>query len=101
MNPSMDAPKARRATPLRQKLAWAAAPFLIALLLCEILFRVLGLGDPVFERPDPVLGSAFIPGVEGWYTRDGRSFVRINSAGWRDLERDPRKPPGTYRIAVL
>jgi hypothetical protein len=39
-----------------------------------------------------------IPGANGLFVDQP---LRINSAGFRDRERQVRKPPGTYRIAVL
>jgi hypothetical protein len=44
---------------------------------------------------------AHIPGAEGWYTAEGKSYVRINASGWHDKERPLRKPAGVTRIAIL
>ena len=51
-----------------------------ALIVAELVLRVLGFSRPVFVRADPVLGMAHIPGVEGWYTAEGKSYVRINAS---------------------
>jgi hypothetical protein len=72
-----------------------------ALVLAELLLRVVGFSRPVFVRADPVLGMAHIPGAEDWYTAEGRSYVRINARGWHDKEHPFRKPPGVTRIAIL
>jgi hypothetical protein len=44
---------------------------------------------------------AHIPGAEGWYTAEGRSYIRINASGWHDKERPLAKPAGVTRIAIL
>jgi len=73
----------------------------ISLLVVEGLLRLMGISHPVFDQTDPVLGNSLIPHAEGWQTREGRSFVRINGFGFRDTERELVKRPGTLRIAVL
>src|SRR5678815_4139427 len=68
-----------------------------------------GAGNPLFwrhetgfYRHDPEIGWRLIPGAEGTFARPEFSHqVRINSAGWRDRERSPEKPPGIFRIVVL
>ena len=73
-----------------------------AILLAELMLRLLGITHPVFVVYDPVMGvSAHRPGAKGWFTEEGRAYVRINNAGLRDREHDLEKPPGTIRIAVL
>jgi len=73
-----------------------------AILLAEVMLRLLGITHPVFMAYDPVMGlSAHRPGAKGWFTEEGRAYVTINSAGLRDREHDLEKPPGTIRIAVL
>jgi hypothetical protein len=39
--------------------------------------------------------------MQGWYRKEGEAYVRINSAGMRDLEHSKIKPPNAFRIAVL
>jgi lysophospholipase L1-like esterase len=78
-----------------------AASTFAALLACELLLRVLGYSAPAWYRPDRELGWALRPGVAGWFTREGRAFVEINSAGLRDREHSVSKPADVYRIAVL
>ena len=63
--------------------------------------RVLGIAFPEFSRPDDELGWAPIPGVEGTYAVEGRTFLRINADGFRDEEHALAKPEATLRIAVL
>jgi hypothetical protein len=81
--------------------ALAAAGVLLALLAFEAALRVAGFSAPIWYRPDAQLGWELRPGASGWFTREGRAFVRINSAGRRDRPRSLAKPADTYRIAVL
>ena len=73
----------------------------LALVLAELLLRVVGFSHPVFAQADSVTGFAHIPGARGWYAAEGRGYVRINSDGWRDKERPFQKPAGVTRIAIL
>src|SRR3990172_5552726 len=74
---------------------------MVALLVAELLLRAIGYSVPLFYLPDPRLGWILRPGAEGWYTDEGRAFMRVNSAGMRDHEHQLAKPEGVYRIAVL
>ena len=77
------------------------AALLVALALCEMILWAMKIDNPSFWRPDPRLGVRLRAGVEGWQTREGRAYVRINSKGLRDEERALEKPGDVYRIAVL
>ena len=74
---------------------------LLGALLGEVALRVIGFSSPTFVMTDPVLGVAHIPGEEGWQAAEGRAYVRINSAGFRDEERALEKPASAFRIAVV
>jgi hypothetical protein len=80
-------------------------PILIAsavlLLALELGLRAVGFGAVRWYAPDPHLGWVLRPNVSGWYTGEGRAFVSVNSAGWRDREHSVAKPEGVYRIVVL
>ena len=78
-----------------------AALAVLAVALAELALRAVGYSSPVWYQPDPELGWTLRPGVSGWFTREGRTFVRINSAGQRDREHALAKPADAYRIAVL
>ena len=82
-------------------LAVIAVSAVIALLAFELLLRAIGFSAPVWREPHPQLGWTLRPGVEGWQTREGRAYVKVNDAGWRDRPRAVEKPAGVYRIAVL
>ncbi|MDD5543631.1 MAG: SGNH/GDSL hydrolase family protein [Acidobacteriia bacterium] len=72
-----------------------------ALLVVEIALRLGGYSYPIFYTTDPDCGYVLRPGVEGWYHREGNTYVRINKEGLRDREHSLVKPPDTVRIAVL
>ena len=72
-----------------------------ALLLAEVALRVLGIGYPVFSRPDDERGWVLRPGARGRYEAEGSALVEINRDGLRDRDHSRAKPAGTLRIAVL
>lgn len=83
--------------------------------ICEIGLRVAGiegakkLPNPkqsnftpsFFTTADPDLGWVNRPGAAGWWSKEGASYVKINSDGLRDREHTKPKPPKTLRVAVL
>lgn len=75
--------------------------FLLGAIAAELAVRVIGFSYPEFYMVDESRGYALRPGMEGWYRKEGESYVRINSAGLRDREHAKAKPPGTFRIALL
>jgi hypothetical protein len=83
------------------KLSLAAAATALALLLGEAALRLAGVSYPNFYRPDAWRGWSLRPGAEGWWRKEGLAYVRINSAGLRDVEHAVARPPGRLRIAVL
>ena len=74
---------------------------LIGLALLELGLRVAGISYPKFHRFDPETGGSLNPNAEGWFTQEGRAYVRINKEGWRDREHSLQKPANTFRLAVL
>lgn len=81
----------------------AAALFtlLLTFVAAELTLRVLGVSYPVFWTVDEHVGLALRPGTTGWFRDEGNAYVSINAHGMHDRPRDPAKPPGVYRIAVL
>ncbi|MEO7539120.1 MAG: SGNH/GDSL hydrolase family protein [Pyrinomonadaceae bacterium] len=67
----------------------------------EIVLRVMGYSYPIFYQTDRVRGYAPIPNVEGWFWVENKTYVKINSVGFRDREHVVAKPANTFRIAVL
>jgi hypothetical protein len=74
---------------------------LVAILIGETGFRLLGVSYPSFYITDEHTGYALRAGAEGWYVAEGGSYIRINSAGLRDRERPKIKPSNTLRVAIL
>lgn len=71
------------------------------LFIVEMGLRIGGFNyfNPYIVDQD--LGYSLRPGAEGWWTREGRTYVKINSQGYRDREHSIAKPPDTFRIAIL
>ena len=72
-----------------------------ALLVAEVLLRLVGFNYFNPYVPDQDVGYSLKPNVEGWWKREGLTYVRINSHGFHDREHTIAKPPDTFRIAVL
>lgn len=83
------------------KLALILFGLLIGVIIAELGLRAAGYSYPGFYMPDATRGHALIPGMEGWYRKEGEAYVRINSAGQRDRERTRVKAEDTFRIAVI
>jgi hypothetical protein len=83
------------------KLLLLSSGILVALSITEVALRVAGFTyfNPYVADRD--LGHTLRPNAEGWWQKEGRTYVKINSHGFRDREHTIAKPPGTYRIAVL
>lgn len=75
--------------------------FLCALVIAELVFRLFGIGYPLFTQNDEWTGFALRPGTAGWVQEGETTYVSINSAGMRDHEHAKEKPANTVRIAVL
>jgi lysophospholipase L1-like esterase len=86
---------------LRVRVAVVAASVVVALLVFEVFLRAINFSYPTFYRPDAVLGYTLEPGAEGWQTKEGRAYVRVNGDGLRDREHAKPKPANTLRVAVL
>jgi hypothetical protein len=74
---------------------------LMGALVAEIGLRAVGYSYPQFYAIDPSLGYSLRPNVEGWYRKEGVSYVKINGDGLRDREHAKAKPPDTIRVAVI
>ena len=75
--------------------------FLVGLIIAEVALRLIGYSYPEFYQPDQSRGYSLRPDVEGWYRKEGRSYVRINSDGLRDRDHTKAKPSDTIRVAVI
>jgi hypothetical protein len=94
-------------TKLRQNKKFVGKSILIggsvfvALMIAEVGLHIAGF---TYFNPytyDPELGAALRPNAEGWWTREGSAYIKINSRGLRDHEHTLQKPKNTIRIAVL
>jgi hypothetical protein len=85
----------------RNNLSLMLAAALIAILVCEIGLRAAGVSYPIFTQIDGDVGFSLRPGTEGWWKKEGNTYIRINSAGLRDREHAHAKSAHTLRIAVL
>jgi len=84
-----------------KKLALLLASLVLGLIAAEVCLRILGISYPLPYAPDEFCGTRLRPGFEGWWRKEGSAFVEINRHGFRHGDREPEKPPGTLRIAVL
>ncbi|RME59295.1 SGNH/GDSL hydrolase family protein [Candidatus Parcubacteria bacterium] len=85
---------------------WAAVGWVIlgclgAFVISEMTLRAIGYSSPLLYQGDPYTGASLRPGAKGWWTKEGRAYVVINSDGLRDREHSIQKPTGVWRIAVL
>ena len=85
--------------------------FLAVAIVIEVGGQIYAYFHPAYKvipfAPHPVMGWRFIPNsdhiVTGdyWYAREFSAEVKINSHGFRDLERSVEKDKNTVRIALL
>lgn len=74
---------------------------LAGLIVAELCLRVLGVSYPLPYAPDRYCGTRLQPGFRAWWRKEGTAFIEINRHGFRQGQRQPEKPPGTFRVAVL
>ncbi len=85
--------------------------FLAILIVVEIGGQTYAYFHPSYKVlpfiPHPILGWSFIPNSEHimtgnhWYAREFAAKVKINSHGFRDIERTIEKDENTIRIALI
>lgn len=74
----------------------------VGVVVLEVGVRWLGLVPDQFFMPDATTGVSHIPRKVGRWTSSGFDVqIRINAHGFRDREREERKPAGTWRAVVL
>jgi hypothetical protein len=93
--------KPNRFRPFLAKLPLVIFGILVGAFLAELALRLTGYSYPEFYQVDQSRGYALRPGMEGWYRKEGESYVRINSDGLRDREHLKTKAADSIRIAVL
>ena len=91
--------------PRRQQIYSALATVvigvLLALIVVEFAFRLLGVGEQGMYQWDADRGWALRPGATEWQRKEGNAFVQINREGMRDCEHSYSKPADTIRIAFI
>src|SRR5438552_12805145 len=90
-----------RGKKLLPKLLLLLLGLITGALVSELVLRLIGYSYPQFYQLDYSRGYALRPGMEGWYRKEGESYVRINRDGLHDREHSKNKPPDTIRIAVV
>jgi lysophospholipase L1-like esterase len=98
------APPPRRLRRFLGNVALVVASVAVTLLAAELALRVFGDDEGTLFVKDPAVGHRYVAGFAGrrFVPEAGRDvFLRFNRLGYRGPDRDPAKPAGTRRIAVL
>ena len=74
---------------------------IVGFLLVEAGLRISNISYIQAYTYDENLGNVLRANAKGWYRKEGRTFIEINSDGLRDNEYSLVKPADTFRIAVL
>jgi hypothetical protein len=74
---------------------------IIGLLIVEVSLRILKIEYPIFQTFDVDRGFALRSNSSGWWKREGKAFIKINSQGLRDIEHSKDKEANSFRIAIL
>jgi lysophospholipase L1-like esterase len=96
-SPAKQRPRRRRFS----RLLLFLAAILAALFFAEVALRISGFTyfNPYIVDED--VGYSLRPTAEGWWKREGVTYVKINSQGFHDREHSLAKPAATFRIAVI
>ena len=86
---------------IRKNILTLAVSFAVAIAMGEVGLRASGISYPEFYRLDSRLGWSPHPGIEGIHAMEGRTRIKINSDGFRDVDHETAKPAGVFRVAVL
>lgn len=81
--------------------ALAAGSIVLVLVLAEAVLAALKINSRSIVRFVPGEGITYVPNAFYVHSKEGSSRGRINSDGFRDVERSHSKPPGVFRILVF
>lgn len=84
-----------------QALLLTGLSILAGMVIIEAGLRIFGISYVQAYTYDELRGSALRAGAKGKWTREGESWIEINSDGLRDREHSVEKNENTFRIAVL
>ena len=90
---------AEREDSIRKNIFVVALSIAVAIAMGEAGLRIADISYPEFYRLDSRLGWSPRPGVEGIHALEGRTRIKINSEGFRDVEHEAAT--GAFRVAVL
>jgi hypothetical protein len=91
----------RSSKSFRIGLYLVTASLVFSLFVIEASLRTAGVSSPAVSDLDPIRGTRLHPGAEGWSHGENKAYIRINSAGQRDIEHALATTPDTVRIAIL
>lgn len=84
---------------IRKNILTLALSIAVAIAMGEVGLRAWGISYPEFYRLDSRLGWSPRPGIEGINAMEGRTRIKINAEGFRDV--DHAAANGAFRVAVL
>jgi hypothetical protein len=87
--------------PFTARLFLLLGALAFAALVAEVGLRLIGFSHFNPSIADAEVGYSLRPNAEGWWRKEGLTYVRINSQGLRDREHTFAKPADTVRIAVV
>lgn len=90
-----------RLRQLVANLLLAGLASVVCLVLAEAGLRAYGYSAPIFRQVDERLGWKLRPSLEGHNHLENVNYVRLNSAGFHDVEHRIDKPPGVLRVALV
>ena len=77
----------------RARLILVLGGLIMGLVVMEVALQIAGYSFPIWYSNDPYTGYSLRPGMTGWYTREGLSYVRINSDGAQQAKSLLHKEP--------
>ncbi|MDP6575330.1 MAG: SGNH/GDSL hydrolase family protein [Candidatus Peribacteraceae bacterium] len=86
---------------MRKQLLLIIISVTIAVLIFEIILRLVGFSFPYYMRIDPVTGFSLRPEAEGYWQDEGKAHFKVNHDGFRDKLYSKEKADGVIRVAVL